>query len=88
MKSGKEVGQLSPKKGGTSPQFSAHACCGQTVAHLSYCWALVNIFHCETELRICDEVIIKSLKKPITPYTCPVLLCETFDPSVTMDSGS
>jgi len=25
------------------PQFSAHVYCGQTVAHLSYCWALVYI---------------------------------------------
>jgi len=26
-----------PQKTGHSPQFSAHVCCGQTVAHLSYC---------------------------------------------------
>jgi len=26
-----------PQKGGRAPKFSAHACCGQTVAHLSYC---------------------------------------------------
>ena len=25
-----------------SPQFSAHVYCFQTIAHLSYCWALVN----------------------------------------------
>jgi len=24
-----------------TPHFSAHVCCGQTVAHLSNCWALV-----------------------------------------------
>jgi len=30
------------QKGGTAlSQFSAHVYCGQTVAHLSYCWALV-----------------------------------------------
>jgi len=29
-----------PKKGHV-PQFSAHVYCGQTVAHLSYCWAFV-----------------------------------------------
>jgi len=29
-----------PKKG-HGPQFSAHVYCGQTVAHLSYCWVLV-----------------------------------------------
>ena len=26
---------------GHNPQLSAHVYCGQTVAHLSYCWALV-----------------------------------------------
>jgi len=31
---------LLPQRG-TTPQFSAHVYCGQTVAHLSYCWALV-----------------------------------------------
>ena len=30
-----------PRKGAQPPQFSAHVYCGQTVAHLSYCWALV-----------------------------------------------
>ena len=29
------------KKGGARPQFSVHVHCGQTVAHLSNCWALV-----------------------------------------------
>jgi len=33
--------QLPSKKGGTVSQFSAHVSCGQTLAHLSYCWALV-----------------------------------------------
>jgi len=32
-----------PQKKGTVPQFSAHVYCGQTVAHLSYCWALVRL---------------------------------------------
>jgi len=31
----------SPPKKGHNPQFWARVCCGQTVAHLSYCWALV-----------------------------------------------
>ena len=31
-----------PKKKGTAPQFSAHVYCDQTVAHLSYCCALVE----------------------------------------------
>jgi len=32
------------RKGGTaSPQCSANVYCGQTVAHLSYCWALVTV---------------------------------------------
>jgi len=33
-------------KGHSSPHFSAHVYCGQTVAHLSYCWTLVfNVIH-------------------------------------------
>ena len=32
---------------GTAPQFSAHVYCGQTVGHLSYCWALVR------RVRVC-----------------------------------
>ena len=31
-----------PKKGAQPPQFSADVCCGETVAHLSNCWAVVN----------------------------------------------
>ena len=35
-------GDLAPlPQRGTTPQFLVHVCCGQTVAHLSYCWALV-----------------------------------------------
>ena len=33
----------SPKRGTAAPLFSAHICCGQTLAYLSYCWALVLI---------------------------------------------
>ena len=32
-----------PRKGHNSSPFSAHVYCGQTVAHLSYCWALVKL---------------------------------------------
>jgi len=32
-------------KGRSSPHFSAHVYCGETVAHLGYCWALVFCFH-------------------------------------------
>jgi len=32
---------LSPPERGTAAPFSAHVYCGQTVAHLSHCWALV-----------------------------------------------
>jgi len=31
-----------PRKGHSGRLFSAHVYCGQTVAHLSYCCALVN----------------------------------------------
>jgi len=33
-------GHSCPRKGYSSPLFSAHVYCGQTVAHLSYCWVL------------------------------------------------
>jgi len=37
-------GPSSPTERGTTvPHFSAHVCCGQTVAHLSYCWAVVSV---------------------------------------------
>jgi len=32
-----------PQKGDTASQFSAHVYCGQTVAHPSYCSALVQM---------------------------------------------
>jgi len=32
-----------PPKMGTALHFSAHVYCGQTVTHLSYCSALVNM---------------------------------------------
>ena len=35
----------SSKKGHSPPQFSAHVYCGQTVTHLSYCWALVRTWN-------------------------------------------
>jgi len=34
-----------PKNGPSSPYFSAHVYCGQTIVHLSSCWALVLLFH-------------------------------------------
>jgi len=36
-------GDSAPPKKGTARQFLAHVYCGQTVAHLTYCWALVKI---------------------------------------------
>jgi len=35
-------GPSSPSQKGHSPQFAARVYCGQMVAHLSYCWALVH----------------------------------------------
>jgi len=35
-------GDPAPPPRGTAPQFSVHVYCGETVAHLSYCWALVK----------------------------------------------
>ena len=36
------VGTQRPSPTTAPVQFSAHVYCGQTVAHLSNCWALVN----------------------------------------------
>jgi len=35
-------GPSSPSPKGHNPQFLVHVYCGPTVAHLSYCWALVK----------------------------------------------
>jgi len=42
-----DSGPTPPK--GHNPQFSAHVHCGQTGAHLSYCWARVNLAHCNAK---------------------------------------
>jgi len=39
-------GPSSPSQKRHGPQFSDHVYCGQTVAHLSYCWALVTWYCC------------------------------------------
>jgi len=49
-------GPSSPKKG-TDPQFSAHVYCGQTVAHLSYCWAVVSA---TLHLRACPKPLTQA----------------------------
>jgi len=36
-------GDPAPPEDGHSPQFSVGVYCGQIVARLSYCWALVSI---------------------------------------------
>jgi len=36
-------GHPAPLQKGDNLSFSAHVYCGQTVAHLSYCWALVQV---------------------------------------------
>jgi len=60
--------QLPPMERGTAPpHFSAHIYCGQTVAHLSYCWALVT--------TICSSVLFCSLAflDPRVGHTMDVL---------------
>jgi len=44
--------QLRSPKGAQLLQFSAYVYCGQTVAHVSYCWALVNPVHMVTFLQV------------------------------------
>jgi len=44
---------ISPKKGAQQPPYSsALVYCGHTVAHLSYCWALVHLHVEEHKLNI------------------------------------
>jgi len=38
------------ERGTTAPHFSGHVYCGQTVAHLSNCWALVGTCQRRQEL--------------------------------------
>jgi len=38
---------------GTAPQVLTYVYCGQTVAHLSYCWALVVLF--QRKMVVCVE---------------------------------
>jgi len=40
----------------TAPPFSAYVYCGQTVAHLNYCWALVTYSTCIWCVRWGDPV--------------------------------
>ena len=40
-----------PPKRGHSPQFSVHVYCGQTVAHLGCCWALVLLYAVAVEKK-------------------------------------
>ena len=42
------MGPSSPPKRGAALQFLADVYCGQTIAHLSYCWALVTFFYHST----------------------------------------
>ena len=52
------AGDPAPQKVGTAaPRFSAHADCGQTVAHLSNCWAIVYLFNVKHQ---CDPYNVSS----------------------------
>jgi len=42
------------RTGHSSPHFSAHVYCGQTVAHLSNCWDLVN--KCSSVAKMADRL--------------------------------
>ena len=63
-------GPSSPRKGHSSPipLFSAHAYCGQTVAHLIYCWALVIYFRCGSSMKW-----NKSILKNFRMFQCFIL---------------
>jgi len=44
-------GDPAPPKRGTAPNFRP-VYCGQTVAHLSYCWALVTLYHKDINWKV------------------------------------
>ena len=48
-----------PRKDHSSPHFSGHVCCYQTVAHLSYCSALTD-----------DAINHKSQRNVVTHLRC------------------
>jgi len=53
-----------PRNGINSP-LSVQVYCGQTVAHLSYCWALVCVWNiCGTDERICGKIHMEDVFGP------------------------
>jgi len=55
-------GPSCPSKKGHSPQFLAHVYCGQTVAHLSYCCALVETCdRTDIQNTLCNAVGIQTI---------------------------
>jgi len=62
----------SPWKGHSSPLFLAHAYCGQTVADLSYCWALVKLLQIHitrfsaADVRQTKALVINSIRVAVT----------------------
>ena len=57
--------ELPAKAAQPRPQFSARVYCGQTVAHLSYCWALVIVLQLSTALCIVqvDSTTVESVNR-------------------------
>ena len=56
-------GDPAPPKGHI-PQFSAHMYCGQTVAHISYSWALAGEYNCLPFIIITIIIIIMIIISP------------------------
>jgi len=57
-----------PTKRGTDPQFTAHVCCGQMVAHLSYCGALVELWLIQLQIECLQFLSLVACTLPCT-YT-------------------
>jgi len=57
--------------GHSSPHFLAHVNCGQTVTHLSNCWALVKIL---PPLSLSSKFFVKSPLKILSHFNCIVTL--------------
>ena len=52
-------GDPAPLPKGKQPQLSAHVYCGQTVAHLSYCWTLVICYYRSVRGPHLGEILVE-----------------------------
>ena len=53
----------------TAPQLSAHVYCGQTFAHLSYCWALLSPYY-STNMKMSSRFAVDITKQSLNTHSC------------------